>query len=298
MSPERSLPDQKEYFPSNIFASSYSIPSEIHPESNEDRTFVLPNNKGFGVFDGVGGGFGGKIASTLAAETISTGFQKLLNNPQLTLNQTAKNIQNILFQANTELIAKRKSMNVREGIETTACIMYIWEGPGGDRKGIIGNIGDSRAYLVDKNREIIDVTLDDRISKPGKPISKIKESKRRELYAQQKRLSEIQDLSDVSPQDQELFHYRHFISQALGQRKIIPSLYFADLFPEDRIMMVSDGVSDNLTDSEMISALFSSTNSLEVARTLVNNALIRSRDINHIRHKPDDMSAVIAIIES
>lgn len=91
---------------------------------------------------------------------------------------------------------------------------------------------------------------------------------------------------------------RHIINEALGLRATVtPRITETELQPRDIILLVSDGVTDNLTDKEiesLVSAQSLGPNSS--AQSLVQAALKRSRE-EHLRAKPDDMSAVVVEIK-
>ena len=62
----------------------------------------------------------------------------------------------------------------------------------------------------------------------------------------------------------------------------------------DKLIVTSDGIHDNLTDTEISKVLAQSPDNQKAVENLTESARKRSRDTNHLRFKPDDMSAVIA----
>ncbi len=297
MSLERGPRSSEHISPPEISVDFYSVSSEFHSATNEDNYFILSGNKAFGIFDGMGGHAGGEKASSLAAEVTRQGFEDLTKEPTLDANWVKEEIGYLLNDAHRAIVEENNENDSNMG--TTACVGYILEGYD-NRKLVVGNVGDSRVYVVDKEGEIIFVTLDDT---PSLDLGESNNELDKQVkYDQQNRLSEAKDYSSLSIEDQFLFRNRHYISQSLGSSEMTPSLYEVDLLPGDRIMFVTDGVSDNLTESEMIKILQSQsegvTGSKSASAALVEAALQRSKDPHHSRAKSDDMTAIVVTIGS
>lgn len=89
----------------------------------------------FGVFDGMGGIDSGEVASLMSA-TIARDRRPVL------LKDTAKQMNDIILQANEAVCAKMRETGTRMG-STAVMIAFA---PGG--KYTLANIGDSPAYLI------------------------------------------------------------------------------------------------------------------------------------------------------
>ncbi len=64
------------------------------------------------------------------------------------------------------------------------------------------------------------------------------------------------------------------------------------LSPDDRILLCTDGIHDNLTDDEIEEVLRTRTRTT-VAKALVQQSITRSLQDEAIRAKKDDMSAIV-----
>lgn len=264
----------------NIEIKVGSVASIIHSARNEDSFFV--EKKSFGVFDGVGGNVGGDEASKLARDEVNESFKKLPQNPEL------QDVKDIIFEslAIANKTVNRLSIQRDNNMGTTACIGVIWEGLQGEKKAVIGNIGDSRAYIL-RNGILEQITVDDNdvrvFFKTEKEVRKVQSELSNTLNPQ--------ELTDENKRF--LFKNRHTISQHIGQDNgIAPKIYTVDLLPDDKLFLCSDGISDNLTNSEIESLLNSNPDSDFAIQKIIEASQQRSRS-GHPRSKMDDMTALI-----
>jgi serine/threonine protein phosphatase PrpC len=85
------------------------------------------------------------------------------------------------------------------------------------------------------------------------------------------------------------------MDRALGERLSTPHLWEVPAEDGDVLLAVSDGVTDNLTFSELRRLLGSNLDGVEqTAQRLVDAAYARSRESGHPRAKIDDITAVAA----
>ncbi len=123
-------------------------------DNNEDSYYV---NEDFGLFiaaDGVGGQNAGEIASRLAVETISSFLIEKCESGNLSGNYIFKCINSAVNEANARILEKSMEKPEYFKMATTAVIVMLR-----GEKAYIGNIGDSRAYLI-RNGRIIRITED------------------------------------------------------------------------------------------------------------------------------------------
>lgn len=261
-----------------------SVASEQHADRNEDSIFNLPEKKAFGVFDGMGGYEGGEVASKIAKDYVEKTLSTLpVGSPLL---NTQRYLARILQEAN-EAVSQAKKMNPRlKDMGTTASVVKIWEGIHGERKAVVGNVGDSRAYIRRTNGSLEQITLDDNAIRQKMPVA--------EARALQSKLGNITDLAKLTPEERIFYNDRNVITQALGHGNVSPRIFAVDLAVGDRIIVTSDGIHDNLTDTEISKILAQSPDNQKAVENLTEATRRRSRDTAHPRHKPDDMSAVIA----
>jgi protein phosphatase len=260
-----------------------SISSEKHPERNEDVVLADREHGTFAVFDGVGGRAAGETAARLASAVIQE---------QLRGEPTPSAIETALLQANKAVFEKSKEEPALKGMAATASVVKIKQTPEGERKAYIGNVGDSRIYLY-RGRELRQLTLDDSLflalARNPEESPKLQEALNRVSSEEDARRMGFSDRRHYYRQTSE-------ITQALGSERvqIKPRTATVDLQPGDRLLITSDGIHDNLTTAEMLGALSASPS----AETLMRAAQVRSRQEEHIRHKKDDISAVLIEIPS
>jgi len=129
----------------------------LNRSNNEDSvvTLIHPNNQNLkllAVADGVGGRESGEVASNFTISVLEKWFYNL---PEETINNTkklSKYLTNIIKCINNCLYVIK---SYRTGCATTLTCAVINE-----RKTIIANVGDSRAYIVKENN-LHQVTKDD-----------------------------------------------------------------------------------------------------------------------------------------
>lgn len=277
-----SLP-QKEKPPESFDIRLRSVASDEHPARNEDAIFMRKQREAFGVLDGMGGHFGGDVASGEARDYIA---QALENLPErLSLEQTQAVLTEIIMKANERLLQLAKQNPALRNMGTTASVVKIWEGQNGERKAVIANVGDSRVYIF-RNGKLEQVTLDDNLAN----ATAENEQQARII---QERLNNVIDPSTLSPKERDYYDNRNIITQALGMDRIRPHIYVIDIKDGDKIIVTSDGIHDNLTDEEIKQILDTSKNNQEAVDRLINGARNRSRDSQHPRAKPDDMSVIV-----
>ncbi len=268
---------------------SESIASERHPEQNEDAVLSLPERGVFGVFDGMGGHAGGEIASQIARDGIARALESLPEGLPVANMRIA--IQEALFDANAEIRRQAEANPEWRGMGTTASVVKMWESPQGERKAVIGQMGDSRIYVLRAAGELEPVTIDN--VRSGDSEAEV------EIHREAQRFLSTVTSEDDFREDYERawFSNRNRV-EPLGAKEIHPKMYVVDIKPGDRLLLTSDGIHDNLTDAEIADLL--KTGSGDAARELSRAAQERSRagrSVN-IRAKPDDMSAIVVDVSA
>lgn len=272
----------------NIDVHVKSTASEDHPETNEDAMFFRKDRQMFGVLDGMGGMAAGEVASAVARDYLA---QALQNAPEgHSLPEVQELLTNILKDASEQVLEHSKKNKEWSGMGTTASIVKIFEDSQGGRKAVIGNVGDSRVYILRADGKLEQVTIDDGIIREQMKKGIINEQEARRL---QGRFNNCDDPVKLTPQERSLFDNRNVISQALGHRGVEPRIFTVDVRDGDKVITTSDGIHDNLTDQEIQEIIAAAENGNEAAQNLVNASLERSRDRDHLRHKQDDMSAIV-----
>jgi protein phosphatase len=261
---------------------------------NEDVMFQTPDKKSAGVFDGMGGHASGEVASRVSRDYIGAAMESFP--PGLTLPETEASVHNILNGANQKVYQESLTNPEFARMGTTTSIVRIWESPTGERKAVIGNVGDSRVYLF-RNGKLEQITLDDN------DIRRFWQNEN-DARAVQAKLSNIINVSELTDDKEKLvFNTRNVIGQCLGNtdekgnfQPIAPRIHTVALQAGDRLIIMSDGISDNLTDNEISNILAQNPNNAEAVKKLTEAAQLRSHDESHKRHKADDITGMIIAI--
>ena len=295
--PPRPIPERVRMPEVRIAAKS--VASEKHPDRNEDAFFHQQRSDGLvmaGVFDGVGGLTAGDKASRLAKDHVygrlSQMKQGIGAHSHSGLN-AEDFVKDSLAEADSVI---RESARESGEMGSTGSVVVICDQDGGlpdtifgTSEVVIGQVGDSRVYRL-RAGELEQLTIDD--SEVGTAHTE------GEVRWSQQRLSNASKLSDLSPEDQELFRRRNVVTQALGGEKPVDvGVYVASAQPKDRFLIVSDGVSDNLTTDEIQAILETTPDSQGAVNKLIEGSLTRS-SYRSMRSKPDDMTAVVIDIGS
>ena len=190
---------------------------------NEDsyiiQGFKNSESKGFCVLaDGMGGHNAGEVASLMAIKTISSALKETL--------KSDKNIPGVIVKAvksaNSEIYKVADENEEQRGMGTTAVVCVI-----ADDQLYIGNVGDSRAYLL-RGDEILRITVDHSVVEELISIGSIT---REEAYSHPK---------------------RHVITRALGtDTDIEADIYEYTLKSGDTLILCSDGLTEMLKESEI-----------------------------------------------
>ncbi|HZR40710.1 MAG TPA: PP2C family serine/threonine-protein phosphatase [Ktedonobacteraceae bacterium] len=283
----------------------YSIPHEEHPERNED-TLLVDQQRGLAaVFDGVGYG-PGQVASRLAARVIRQGWQRTLAPLQsapafldscnalglpTTLQQLVQEAnQQILIQGvRRARIKKQSSEDEDRHPETTAALAVFCRASNDAHVYTMtyAHVGDSRIYLLREGQPLRRLTKDDGYFSLLLRKGMISED-------DALRIDQAISADELSETERSYFDRRNGITQALGDGE--PTIHVAqiEILPDDRILLCTDGIHDNLTDLELEELLKSGARTT-VAKLLAQRAIERSHEDSAvtIRAKKDDMSAIV-----
>lgn len=216
-------------------------------ERNEDHFALPPPNLGaetlaakgrlFVVADGMGGHEGGQWASHSAVQRIMAEYYgDPTPDPQYSLARAIR-------LANTEIHqeAQRNPALERMGTTVTAAVIL-------GQNLLVANVGDSRTYLL-RGAGAKQLTQD------------------HSLIAQA-----LRD-GTVTPDQVEMHPYRGVITRALGSRPTVqPDFFREKLQPGDRLLLCSDGLTNELSDELIVATVSRSKNAQDASRQLVSLA--------------------------
>lgn len=199
---------------------------------NQDSYYLKPlgDDLAFAIVcDGMGGARAGNVASSLAIETASAYFETLSNDelcqaPKEHLTRAAK-------LANKAVYRKSGQDMDCHGMGTTMVAALV-----AGKKAYILNIGDSRAYHIG-NEGIVKVSRDHSV---------------------------VEDMvyrGELTPEEARLHPQKNLITRCLGvEPEAVPDFYESELKTGDFLLLCSDGLSNTLTDQELLyEALYGGT---------------------------------------
>lgn len=204
------------------------------------------------VADGMGGHTAGEVASRRATETLVASLRQSRQQPPVSLARAAQ-------AANVEVYNLAIERPELKGMGTTLTAVLI-----DDQVGLVGHVGDSRAYLV----------RDGRAQRLTVDHSWVADRVRQGL---------------LSEDEARRHRWRNVITNAIGATPTfrLDVLYF-DVLPDDVLVLVSDGVS-MLLDEATIQQIVADKPPEQAAAELVAAA--------NDRGSPDNVTAVVLRVD-
>jgi len=221
--------------------------------SNQDRAIV---GDGFlAVADGMGGHVGGEIAARLAVEAVERAYET---------HRTADGLVGAVRSANEAIYAQGAQERGLHGMGTTLTAAALVETNQGPQVAVV-NVGDSRAYLFGP----------DGLHQLTEDHSLVEEMVRR---------------GEITEREAFFHPHRHILTRALG---VDPQLdidsWTIDVAEGDRILLCSDGLTNECPDDEIAEILAARADPDSAARALVVRALEHGGN--------DNVTVIIADVE-
>jgi serine/threonine protein phosphatase PrpC len=206
--------------------------------TNQDVALEDPDL--FAVADGMGGHVGGEVAARVAVDSLRAAFQR---------QPTVEGLRSAVAEANRAVWRQGQSETGLRGMGTTLTATALVEETGGKQVIALANVGDSRAYVF-SNRQVIQVTADHSLA---------------EEKVRQGQLTEAE--AAVHP-------HRHILTRALGVSSDVDvDLWELHLHDGDRILLCSDGLTNEIGDERIGQLLATVKDPSEAAKALVKAAL-------------------------
>ncbi len=201
---------------------------------NEDNYFCWEENDRFimVVSDGMGGHKAGSVASFLVVSAIKDYAQKhdMFENP-------SRMIKNAISYANEIVYLQACSHKDRAGMGATVVVAV-----GKGRKAYIGNLGDSRAYVINQNG-ILQITED-------------------HSY-----VNELVKNGVLTPEEAKEHPKKNEILKAIGVANgVFPDVFEISLKSSDKLLLCTDGLT-NMVEDEAISDIINSKDDNETVLT-------------------------------
>lgn len=197
------------------------------------------------VADGVGGAASGEIASSLATEVV---FEKLkaraANGALKGAVVIADALQQAMLAANAAIHQRSQAERNHHGMGTTATVGLVVSG-----LVYFAQVGDSRAYII-RNGAAKQMTKD------------------------QSLVQRMVDAGKLTPEQAERSEHRNIILQALGPEKsIVPEFTRDRLWNNDILVLCSDGLSNQMTNTEIAAIVAKNEDLHSCADALIQRAL-------------------------
>ena len=202
---------------------------------NEDRYLVGEGL--YAVADGVGGHQAGEVAAQASVEALASNFTERTTEGLVAAVQEASRAVWRMAQENTE----------RRGMGTTLTVLALVEQEGEDVMAI-ANVGDSRAYLFQRG-DLVQVTEDHSL------------------------VEELVREGQLTPEEAQVHPQRSIITRALGmEAEVQVDAWTLTPYAGDRIVLCSDGLTNEVTTDKIASVLRHLSDPQEAARELVRQA--------------------------
>lgn len=197
-------------------------------ENNEDSFYV---NDKLGVYvlaDGMGGHDGGEIASNIVVDTLG-------NNISLSLqHQQEEDIEHIvnkaLYEANEEIILLKKKHIELMNMGTTVVLVVFF-----DDIAYYSHLGDSRAYLYNKEDKLLQLTSDDSL------------------------VTEMAKRGNIRKDQLRTHSLRNIVTRYLGTNDLaLHDIRHCDFGKGDCILLCSDGLTSMIDERDILAILHAS----------------------------------------
>jgi len=204
-------------------------------DHNEDN--YLTDEGLFAVADGVGGHKAGEVASQTAVDTLQREFREPTTDGLVDAVKTANRTVWDLAESNPD----------QRGMGTTLTAVALVNEDGEERLAVV-NVGDSRAYLLQQG-ELEQLTEDHSL------------------------VEQLVREGQLTPAEAQVHPQRSIITRALGlDPEVEVDSWELTPYKGDRILLCSDGLTNEVSDDEIASTLRSVGDPEEAARQLVNEA--------------------------
>jgi protein phosphatase len=232
-------------FSSGVISLKYGVKTDrgLRRQINEDNCNVLVGYTGipacFVIADGMGGHNCGEVASKQAVDSVCN---RLLNSNWETGN-ISEMLQKIIMDVNDELYRFSQQDEATKGMGTTLIITVFK-----NKKLFIGHVGDSRVYLI-RNNSIQKLTCDHSF------------------------IEELVKNGSIT-KDEAINHpKKNMITRAVGyEHDLQVDTYETDVVENDEILLCTDGLTNMLTEEEILDILKKFEEPQTACDTLVENA--------------------------
>ncbi|MBW4420870.1 MAG: Stp1/IreP family PP2C-type Ser/Thr phosphatase [Myxacorys californica WJT36-NPBG1] len=183
--------------------------------ANQDSYVIDSDGRFFVVADGMGGHAGGQEASRIATEVIQT-FLTQYWNSEIPSEQL---LEKAILEANQAILNDQTQHPERADMGTTLVVLMFR-----DEQPLCAHVGDSRLY------RLRDATL-------------------QQLTEDHTWVARAVQLGELTPEQARSHPWRHVLAQCLGREDLQPvAIQPIEVQPCDRILLCTDGLTEELSD--------------------------------------------------
>jgi protein phosphatase len=197
------------------------------------------------VADGMGGHVGGEVAARIAVEQLLEAYRR---------DRTTEGLLAAVREANEAVYHRSKTDRNLRGMGTTlTAVAVVGEESDGFVRLALVNVGDSRGYLLDRAARQVHKLTDDHSV-----------------------VEEMVRSGELTPEEAAVHPHKHILTRALGiEPSIEADCWELDLEPGSRLLLCSDGLTNELGEGEIAQALLDKADLEAAASELVRLALQR-----------------------
>jgi protein phosphatase len=225
-------------------------------EGNEDAYFLDDELGLYVVADGMGGHLAGEVASRVAVDLINknykdlkqtqTPMEALFGYPDDSLSLTGNYVLSSIRLANRVIYEMATQYEEYHGMGTTVAALAVTP-----RRIITANVGDSRIYVIRKG-EI------DKMSEDHTMVAKQVE------------------MGIMTNEEAENSPMKHMLTRNLGSAEYVdPEIFEADGRPGSRYILCTDGLTDLVSEREILEIVQEQETPEVTCSSLINKALSR-----------------------
>ncbi|MBE9097903.1 PP2C family protein-serine/threonine phosphatase [Vacuolonema iberomarrocanum] len=182
---------------------------------NQDAFYIDPQGRFFVVADGMGGHAGGQEASRIATETIQTHIDEKWDSPE----DSCQLLEAALLRANRAILNDQARHPERSDMGTTAVVLIFRRG-----QTWAAHVGDSRLY-------------------------RLRGAKLDQLTEDHTWVARAIKLGELTTDQARVHPWRHILSKCLGREDLRQvDVNTIEVRPNDRLMLCSDGLTEELSD--------------------------------------------------